>query len=73
MLPFRKLDDQKSTERREGWLLADALIALSIVALTLLLTQQALLVTRRVELQRQLRLERARHRRDRRLEAWLDR
>ncbi|GEO71167.1 hypothetical protein LZY01_03350 [Levilactobacillus zymae] len=46
-------------------------MALSLVTLTLVFTQQALQVTSRVERQRQHRLERARYHRDQRLERWL--
>ncbi|GEO70695.1 hypothetical protein LAC03_26050 [Levilactobacillus acidifarinae] len=70
MLRFRKHGAPTRSNSR-GWLLPDALIALSIVTLTLVFTQQALQVTSRVESQRQHRLERARHQRDRRLEKWL--
>ncbi|CAJ1228502.1 hypothetical protein [Levilactobacillus zymae] len=70
MLQQRKRDAPTRPNLR-GWLLPDALLALSLVTLTLVFTQQALQVTSRVERQRQHRLERARYHRDQRLERWL--
>ncbi|MGP4116810.1 hypothetical protein [Levilactobacillus zymae] len=70
MLQQRKRDAPTRPILR-GWLLPDALLALSLVTLTLVFTQQALQVTVRVERQRQHRLERARYHRDQRLEKWL--
>ncbi|WP_261810801.1 hypothetical protein [Levilactobacillus humaensis] len=47
----------------EGWLLPDALLALSIVALTVILAQQVILTTQRLERvrERELRLARVAH------------
>ncbi|WP_125573449.1 hypothetical protein [Levilactobacillus huananensis] len=58
---------------REGWLLPDALLALSIVALTVILAQQMVLTTQRLERvrERELRLARVAH--DRALAASLQR
>lgn len=58
--------------QRGGWLLPDALLALSLVAVTLVGTQQALMVTRHVENQRQAALIQARKRRDRALIDWAE-
>lgn len=73
MLPFHRTRNLHDRSVVQGWLLIDAVLALSLVSLTLILTQQALQVTQHVEQQRQARLQQARLRRDRRLEAMLAR
>lgn len=56
--------------RRHGWLLPDALLALGIVALTLVMAQQALVVTQRQEQIRTAKLRQVRARHDRALLTW---
>lgn len=73
MLRFHHTGDPVDKTIAQGWLLVDAVLALSLVSLTLILTQQALQVTQHVEQQRQARLHQARLKRDRRLEAMLKR
>ncbi|WP_125547556.1 hypothetical protein [Levilactobacillus lindianensis] len=58
---------------REGWLLPDALLALSIVALTVILAQQMILTTQRLERIRERELQLARVAHDRALIASLKR
>lgn len=53
-----------------GWLLPDALLALGIVALTIGLAQQTLMVTQHGERVRTAQLQRAREQHDRALLAW---
>ena len=55
---------------RHGWLLPDALLALGIVALTLIMAQQALSVTQRQEQIRTAKLRQVRARHDRVLLTW---
>lgn len=55
---------------RHGWLLPDALLALGIVALTILLAQQVVMVTQRSEQVRLTRLRRVRAHHDRALLKW---
>lgn len=50
--------------KRHGWLLPDALLALSIVTLTVVMSQQALVMVHRVARHDAIRLERARAHRD---------
>ncbi|KJW11982.1 hypothetical protein [Levilactobacillus spicheri] len=61
------------TKRRKdsvrGWLLPDALVALSIVCLTLVMTEQALWMTHRVAVRDRATLVRTRQERD----VWLAR
>ena len=73
MLPFHRTGNLHDRSGVQGWLLIDAVLALSLVSLTLILTQQALQVTQHVEQQRQARLQQARLRRDQRLEVMLAR
>lgn len=73
MLPFHRTGNLHDRSVVQGWLLIDAVLALSLVSLTLILTQQALQVTQHVGQQRQARLQQARLRRDQRLEAMLAR
>lgn len=56
-------------ERTRGWLLPDALVALSIVCLTLVMTEQALWMTHRVAVHDRVTLVRTRQERD----VWLAR
>ena len=55
---------------RHGWLLPDALLALGIVALTILLAQQALVVTQHREQIQMAKLRQVRARHDHALLKW---
>ncbi|MGQ4559154.1 hypothetical protein ACUIJQ_07710 [Levilactobacillus hammesii] len=55
---------------RSGWLVPDALVALGIVALTILLAQQALMVTQHNEQIRTAKLRQVRARHDQALLKW---
>ncbi|QMU07872.1 hypothetical protein H3M12_10585 [Levilactobacillus suantsaii] len=66
--PRRRVGHLKPKRRNRGWLLPDALLALSIVALTLVMSYQALQVTQHVERVREARLASARLAHDRALE-----
>jgi len=57
--------------KRVGWILPDALLALSVLAATLILTQQTLVTVHRQTVQDQIALQRSRTRRDRLLLKWV--
>ncbi|MFC6290218.1 hypothetical protein [Levilactobacillus angrenensis] len=57
--------------RRQGWLLPDALLALSVVATSVVLAQGFLQTTHRLEQQRQVHLQRVRQQHDDALKRWL--
>lgn len=54
-----------------GWVLPDALLALSIISMTVISAQDFLQTTHQLEQQRQVRLERIRQQHDRALAEWL--
>ncbi|MGN1292895.1 MAG: hypothetical protein ACI4UI_09125 [Levilactobacillus brevis] len=62
----------QSGTKRQGWLLPDALLALSIVALTVTTAQHVLLTTEHLARQRQEQLTQARYRHDQALLAWAE-
>jgi len=55
-----------------GWVLPDALLALTVVCLAVTLTTDFLETTHRLEQQRQVKLETARRHHDQALQNWLD-
>jgi len=57
---------------RSGWTLPDALIALSIVALTVIMVQQVLMTTQKQTLRQTHALLAARRQHDQTLERWLE-
>ncbi|MCH4124382.1 MAG: hypothetical protein LKH74_11730 [Levilactobacillus sp.] len=57
--------------RRQGWVLPDALLAVSIVATSVMLAQSFLQTTHRLEHQRQVQLQRVRRQHDDALKRWL--
>ncbi|AYM03485.1 hypothetical protein [Levilactobacillus yiduensis] len=58
-------------ERRRGWILPDALLAMSVVATSVMLAQGFLQTTHHLEQQRQVHLQQVRHQHDVALQHWL--
>lgn len=58
-------------ERRRGWILPDALLAVSVVATSVVLAQGFLQTTHHLEQQRQVHLQRVRQQHDVALQRWL--